>query len=283
MAYDRGDLVAAQSWYQASLDGYRRLGDRAGIAGLTKNSGNVAYRRGEYAAAAAQYREALALFREIGDRWGIASSLGNLANVVQAEGDSTGARQLQEDCLVLARELGDHRMTAYTLHNLGSLAQQQGDWPQARTFYAESLTMKRALGDRRGAASLLVSLALLAIDAEDSDAIPELVREGLDFAADSGGSAASIYAIECLAYYTTLRGQPLRTARLMGACAARRSAQQMPYTPDKEPTFRRMISTARGAAGSDAFDAAWRDGEALPFEKAIAEAREIAAAGASDR
>ncbi|MBC8102752.1 MAG: tetratricopeptide repeat protein [Cytophagales bacterium] len=268
LAYERGDLLVAETLYNESRETCRVLGDRRGQAIALGCLGNVAYRRKDFARARTLYTQGLEIHREQGDRLTIAGALGNLGNVAQDEGDLITARALQEESLALSRELGEHRMTAYTLHNLGNLAHQEGDLARARTYYEESLPLKRALGDRLGVAFSLHSLGFLMLRVGDTAAGKMFLVEALVIARATGGKLLILLVLEAMGWYALLTGQYLPCAKLLAASAASRESLAVPHSPDDLEHIHRLREDARHCAPASAFDAAWTEGATLRLEQA---------------
>jgi tetratricopeptide (TPR) repeat protein len=75
------DLCEAASLGEESLELFRALEDRAGIATVLSNLGEVAEEEGEYGKAAAFYQESLDLYRDLGEKRGIALLTGRLKHL----------------------------------------------------------------------------------------------------------------------------------------------------------------------------------------------------------
>ena len=73
-----GDLREARSSYSESLDMYRALGDRKGVASLLNNLGITLTALGDYDTPPALYAESLQISRALGDQWSVAVALSNL-------------------------------------------------------------------------------------------------------------------------------------------------------------------------------------------------------------
>ncbi|HLK59460.1 MAG TPA: tetratricopeptide repeat protein [Chthonomonadaceae bacterium] len=148
-AYHEGDYAGARTYQEESLQLRRELKDRYGIAASLNTLGNLAYEQCDYAAALLWYQESLGLWREIGDRRGVALLLGNLGNVTYAQGEYAATRTYREESLAIFRELGDRRYIAWSLGNLGNVACNQGEYPTAHANWEECLTIFREIGDQR--------------------------------------------------------------------------------------------------------------------------------------
>jgi predicted ATPase len=113
LAFDQGDLTAAQELLEESLSIARELKDYSGIA-VSLNALAVFFRdRGELVQASAVFEESLALCRELGDLKAAARALSNLASVVRLQGDYARARSLYEECAARFADLGDRAGMAW--------------------------------------------------------------------------------------------------------------------------------------------------------------------------
>ena len=84
MAQDQGDYAAARAYLEQSLEIFREIGNRQGIADSLNGSGNVACIQGDYAASRAYHEQSLEIFREIGDRQGMAGYLEAFASLASS-------------------------------------------------------------------------------------------------------------------------------------------------------------------------------------------------------
>ena len=175
VAAQRGDLEAARSAYEASLEIRERLSDRVGLASMHNNLAIVSEYSGDYPSARAANERALAIRRELGDRWAISASLNNIGMIDCLQGQFAEARVRFEESLQLCREVGDPWMVALTRNNLGNAHRGLGDQEAARHHYAESLEGYRTLDDQWGLAFLLEDIAVLAVKEGDDELAFELI------------------------------------------------------------------------------------------------------------
>jgi non-specific serine/threonine protein kinase len=272
LAWNQGDYGMARVLAGESLELYRTLGERAGIATALNTLGNVARDEGDYERAQALYEESLALRREIGDRRGIAVVLNNLGLMARYRGNYERAAALATESLALRRELGDAWGIAISLTTLGYVAHHRSQYERAAALYGESLTLRREQQDTRGVAENLANLALLARDRGDERQMATLYAESLtlfQLVADRVGVA---YCLEELAGAIRAQGRDECAARLCGAAAALRGSSGAPPWPADRARYDDTVAAARQALGEGRFAAAWAAGEALPLGQAIAEA-----------
>jgi len=272
VAISRGDYTRARALHEEGLGHRRALGDTWGMALSLHNLGNVATAQGDYARAAALHEESLALRRGLGDAAGIAASLGSLASVATTQGGYARATALSEEGLAVARELGDKRLSADALTDQGRLALARGDAARALVLVEEGLALYRRLGDQWGIARALAALGRGALARGDTARARAVYEEGLALYRRMDEKAGVATCLEGVAGLAWAGDQPGRAARLYGAAAAVRAAIGAPLPRTEQLTSQRTLAAIRSALGDDAWGRAWAAGQALPLERAIAEA-----------
>lgn len=87
----RGHYVPAQAYYQESLEVFKQLQDRRGVALSLGHMGEVALHQREYDSARDLYDKSLAILMEIDIR-GVASLLTDMGDLACERGDYTRPR-----------------------------------------------------------------------------------------------------------------------------------------------------------------------------------------------
>lgn len=137
----------AEACYRESLELYRALGNRHGVASALENLGVVAPYRGDYEGAQAFLEESLLLRRDLQDRSGIAASARFLGHLALRTRRFDEARRLHEECLSIERELGNPYLMAADLVSLAEIAKAEGDAHEAHELLDRALAHYRELGD----------------------------------------------------------------------------------------------------------------------------------------
>jgi tetratricopeptide (TPR) repeat protein len=179
VAKDRGDLLAAESWYQKSLEINEVLGNQSVIVMTYHQLEIVAQYRGDLAAAESWYRQSLAITEALGDRPGLAISYHQLGMVVQLRGDLAAAESWYRRSLEILEALGNRPHMAASYQQLGMVVQLRGDLAAAESWYRQSLAIKEALGDRPGLATSYHQLGMVAQDRGDLAAADSWYRQSL--------------------------------------------------------------------------------------------------------
>jgi non-specific serine/threonine protein kinase len=274
LAYDQGDYRAARALHEQSLAIDRELGDQWGIAVSLIHLSGLAMVQGDYAAARALNDESLALFRESGDRAQTANALRHLGKLYSQEGDNASARELFHESVAICRELGDQSGIAWALNGLGVSARHEGDEALARQLFDESLAIFEQLGDREGTASSLHNLGLLAASRGDHDGARAYQEQCLVIYRELRDRSGAASSIEALAMIALDRGHHARALRLWASMDVLRAQMGAPIAPPEQKEQRTKLDGARKALGRAAADRAWREGQGLSLDAAIAAALE---------
>lgn len=147
------------------------------LARALQGLGTLLSNLGDNENAIGHLERSLELFRRLGDRRGLATQLNNLGWVADEISDLERARELSEEALRVNRELGDLRGQALALNNLGWAGLYDGRYETARDMLARSLELRRRVGDRRGEAFALTNLAWAEERLGRLDRASELLRE----------------------------------------------------------------------------------------------------------
>jgi hypothetical protein len=149
----------------------------------------------------------------------------------------------------------------------------EGKNAEARPLYEESLALAREAGDVDSVSIQLVNLASVAIDASDSASARRLLQEGARTAERIAGKYIGTATVTVVGALVGIEGDPSRAARFWGAAedARERMGVALDLTDAMflEPHVRRV----RAELGEEAFAEASRQGRAVPYEAALAEAR----------
>ena len=191
-----GDFPQAQRLLHESLDIFRALNDKHGIAWVLNHLGHVALAQNELPLAHDLVQESLALFRQLGSEWNIAWDLLNLGDIVRAQGNESQAVAYYREGLEVFRRVGDYRGTAWTLDHLGRLAYNHQDYQQTIILMTESLSLFRKVGDKRSTAWVLNHLGAVALAQNDFQQARFYVEESLvlfrEMSSSSNSSGAAL-------------------------------------------------------------------------------------------
>src|SRR5579871_1302549 len=284
----RGYLSEGREWCEKALAAEGSEEPTVGRAKTLLGLGVLIRNQGDFASALVRYEQSLEMFRKVGDKWGIAASLGNLGHVALAHGNYDGAQAYYEEGLAIRRDIGDKLDIAVSLNSLGGLAQQRGDHASAWTYMSEALLIYRAHQHLWGIPATLYGLGNLERDRRDFVAARTYHKESLQMfqeIVDKQSIAASLEAFASLfvAEANAVK-DPSETTRLSknapvdlrgaallwGAAKALREETGSPLPPHERDKYDRNVDDARATLGDATFSATLADGHAMSMEQAIA-------------
>jgi predicted ATPase/class 3 adenylate cyclase len=158
IAYQQGDLVAAESLLQQALPNV----DGEEAAKRLSHLAVIAHHRGDAPLARQRAEASLALARANAVDECIPVMLNLLGVLASDGGDSAAASQFYNEALELARAAGDARAVVYLLYCLGSLALDEGRITDATPLLAEAIDVAYTADARLDLAENLEAVARLA-------------------------------------------------------------------------------------------------------------------------
>ena len=297
MAYTQGDYGHAKVLCQESLELFRKLGNRRGIASSINGLAFVAMVAGDYAAASAMFEESLVLFRELGDKWNLGDTLyfsALAASFRVDQTDTAAARSMVEESLAISRELGDQRGLAYSLNLLGFVSLLQGEGSAACPLIEESLAIHKALGNRQGIAYTSLTFGWFSLSQGDYAAARARYENSLAIMIELDDRWFIAACLEGLAITTAQTSteeslaSPLWAARLWGTAEALREAISVPLRSFERAINEWGIAKVRSQLGEEVFATAWAEGRTMtPAEVSLlspdsaAQERAVETVGAS--
>lgn len=230
LARYQGDYGQAFTLTNESLQIYRQLEDKQGLANSLANLGFVSLYHNHMEMARSLYEESLSLNRQLLNSQGIADTLSHLALVAFYEGDSAKARVMDEESLALWQQLGDQQGIAWALHRLGNVMLSQGNEAEAHQLFDRSLTLSHDLKFQWGLAWSLEDFARL----------------------------AALHKYHVLALW------------LGGAAQALREAIGLPLPKREQADFDHKLDPVRQALGRERSLAVWTEGRLKPLSQLLA-------------
>lgn len=276
-----GDLARRQADYEQatrllaeSLDLFRELEDQTGTAWSLNRLAVVAWRTGENERALVLAEEGLALFRELRDKRGIAYSLYVLGCIAWRQADYTPAAMLLEESLTLFRELQDRTGMIWSLNRLGAVLWHKEENERAVALVEEGLVLARESGNMMSIATALNSLGEFSQHQGNYDEAMSFHRQSLSIFRELGGKAGIVEGLEQLGKVAAAQERLERAARLLGAATTLRKVISAPSAPpghfdDEGPT-----AALRVRLTDQVYAAAWKEGQAMAWDQAVAYALE---------
>lgn len=274
LARYQGDYDAAEAAGEESLAIFRELDDPSGIVNALYRLGYVAWMRGEPGTARTYYEEGLALsgrdqYREQ-CKDARCETLFYFASLAFFQQEAHLARLLIEESLDLSRKLGDQYHIASALNLLGWVSLLQEDIATASTLQEESLKMNRALGNQRGIAHTLCALGEIASRRGDFKQACERYEEGLALLTWLDDRLMIAIYLERLASVAIALDEAIWAVHLLSASHALREVMRASMTPLERDEREETLATLHNLLDEQTFAAAWKKGQAMSPEQAMA-------------
>ncbi|EFL19714.1 BTAD domain-containing putative transcriptional regulator, partial [Streptomyces sp. C] len=203
-----GDFLAGEELTEASLHGFRALGERWGEAAALADRSVQRLLRGDLAGAEGDAGRSFELFGDIGDACGRLWSVYPLAAVAEIHGDYGRAARRWRGGLDTAEAFGLHTQAADLLSGLGRTALLTGDLAGARAHHERSRRLAAEIGFRAGEINAQVGLGLGARREGLLDEAEAHMRTVLDWHRQVGLDGANALILAELGFVAELRGEP---------------------------------------------------------------------------
>lgn len=275
LASFQDEYSTARTLAEESLALSRELAERKQTGYALYILGRLARLEGNYTGAVAFFEESLSLFRELGQPYDIALVLSGLALTVLYLEEDERATALCEESLAISRALGDPHGIASWLANLGVIMLARGDDKRAKELCEESLAIRKALGHKGGYAHTLAILGHIALHQGAYEWALACYMECLSLRRETGEKEGIATALEGLAAVEGIQGLPVRAARLYGFAASLRMLLGAPLPPIDRPAYQHSVAALHAQLDAPTFLNAWREGQAMKIEEALAEAAQV--------
>jgi predicted ATPase/class 3 adenylate cyclase len=168
VAYWRGQMDPAMTYYRDSLELCRRVGDPRAVANALYNLGfPTLVVRSDVARSKAAFEESLAMYRALGDKEMIARVLWGLGNAYYFAGEPAASRDALLENIEMLRGMSDPFSLNWALHTLGLAYHGLGEDAKSEPGWREALQYFAAVQDISGITFLLGDFALLAREMGD--------------------------------------------------------------------------------------------------------------------
>lgn len=212
-------------------------------------------------------QRAVAAARADGDKRQLGWSLWALSTTLMSGSE---AEALTQEALVLLREVGDQPGLGLVYNSIGERARLSGDDARARSAYEQSLAIAERTGDARRQYYVLYNLAFVAQHEGDHHEALRVIHRSLALCQDLGVPTDVAQELLALAGSLGALGESLRAAHLFGAAHALLQRSGTLIDPSDQPEHDRNMAFVRAQLGEAAFEAAWAEGQAMTFDKAVA-------------
>ncbi|MCW2864479.1 MAG: putative ATPase [Actinoallomurus sp.] len=261
------DPYEAERAFEASLDGFRAVGDRWGIAAVLDQLAMLADWRVDVARFGTLMGEAIDLAGQLGAVEDMTRFLVRNADGLITAGRLAAARADHERAAEFARRTGMLETRADAQRGLGEIARLSGDLTAARELYELALrgcereSMSAGLTRWR----ILIGLGRIAQAGHDAQLARSRYRQALAIALGHRNFPAAAVAVEGMAAVTLLDDAGERAALLLGASVAVRG------TPaPADPEVARVAAGAKDLVGAQTYASAFARGTTMTRDQALA-------------
>jgi non-specific serine/threonine protein kinase len=267
-----GDHVAALEHYQESLEIYRSVDFRDGIATELNNLGLVSIFQGQFERAQASLAESLALRRDNGDERALPNTLSNLGDLAVEEERYDLAEDYYMEALNIRREVGNLRGMAFSCFSLGTVAHFRDEHGRAQAWFDEGLEYQIQLDDVYSLALLMLGLGRLNLDTGNTMLAMERLYRALEAFHKMGARRMATIVIDAIAHAAELHGFDAESARLIGTTASIRAEQGTTLSPRARRDTERMSTSLRRRMGEQSFQREYTIGQRQWLNHAVEEA-----------
>jgi predicted ATPase len=275
LASDQGDAESGVVLHERSLELFRGLGDRWGIAVALVALGNQSVARDDHEGARRFLEESLPIWGELGDDAAFARSLSNLAFAARAEGCAGEARDLYRKAAAMLERMGDRLSHAWAINHEGDLAREQGDLEAAESLCERALATFRSLEHGWGIGTALTDLGTIARQRKDHGAARRHYHQALASFIRLDHRRGIARLLECLAVLAGEEGQPERGLKLAATAASLRDRVGGATPRESRGELARSLTAMNLQLGAGPARLLWQEGAAMP----VAEALRLAVSG----
>lgn len=203
--YNVGNVPLAQEYAEKSMEMFRKLDNKRGIAYSFINQGSVNRMKQEYQKALDYFKDAIDIRKTLGDSVGIASASLELAETFSLMGKTDTAMAWYRISLEKHRELKNKNYIAYSLNGMGNLFREQEMYDSAYHYFQRALNFSSERANMRGIISNREGLALVYLHKGREKEGEELLDMALQTAKRSGNnqSIMSVYKTRAEFYLQT--------------------------------------------------------------------------------
>jgi predicted ATPase len=269
LAFAQSDYAEARLLGEQSVEMWRSLDDKLGLAEGVHMLGHAVFDMGELALAAQLFTESLSLYNTLGERTPCQTLISDLGMVAYHQGDYPAARRYYEECLRSAEQSGNRNETLQTLNRLGDLDRLDDRYDLAEAHYRQGLVEARALNIKLEVASALHKLAAVARRAGNAAKARLLLEESLPIQQAGGNKQGIAECLFALAGVLSAEGKPHQAVQLFAAAQAYLDGIGAPLAPADRRDVEADLATLRLLLDESAFQSAWAAGQSLDLPQAF--------------
>jgi predicted ATPase len=271
LALHKGDIFDGRRWFDAAVERVHTLGDPRQVLQVYWGLGLLA---ADFTEAERLLNEAIDIAHRAGWAWEESQVRWALGSRMRKHGDPQLAHDVLMQGLALARQAGDRLFVSQLLLKLGLRAMDRGDYAAARPLLEVSVAQVQALGDPVGVGDAIIELSTLGVRQGEWASARTALRESIASYSQVGNAERLAQCISIAAAIALGQGQADCAARLLGAVAAARaeSPRRFEFNSTLYEEYDRVLPLVRARLDSDAFEAAWAEGQGMSLAEALQEA-----------
>ena len=213
--------------------------------------------------------QAQVLFKEMGFDYFLTITMVHLGNVELGLGHPREAQRVLEEAQSIARTLNEPWILSFVLNNLGEVARTLGQYDLARTYYEECEVLLGDTGDRGDMALFVHSLGYIAQHEGDFDLAEIQFRKSLKLFRRLGNRRGMAECLAGLAGLKARQGHLRWGASLLGAAETLLLSTGGAWWPADRVEVEQNRAVMQSELPQDAFQNAWKTGEAMTIDQAI--------------
>jgi tetratricopeptide (TPR) repeat protein len=265
-----GDFPQSIAFLQESIPLWQQTSDPRGHAMALANLGASMIRSADVERGVALTQRALELAEQHGDTAGTSFSLQVLGHAAALQGNTRRALELYERALTLALQVGDDDHSANVLNALAEEHMTEGDYEQAEACLSRAATIAARLGNRFVSTYTSGNRGAIALQKGNYAQAFDLFSETLLALQEMGDRENAILCLEAFAYIANRGHLWDRAVKLLAANDALRQVVGFSHSTPMQADYDAAVAEARGQLDAQAFQAAWAEGTALAYDRAIA-------------
>ncbi len=269
LSWGQHDYARALQTAYESLELYRQLNDKKGLAIAQGCVGIVLFSKGEIEQATELLNAAVAGLRGSGDDWYLAHFIYLKATSLLRQGENSAAQKYYEESLAIFREWGDQRWQGWILYSLAHIQISQRAYSEAMRLLEESRGLFLQVGDKRGLAWALQSLGSTAIYLNDYQKAFSDLQESLVRHRQQGSKAGLICGIEWRAALALAQNQFEQAVGLCGLAQTLRTSFTGRILQAIRANEKAILAQARSQLSPTSFEVALEQGAAMTIEQII--------------
>jgi predicted ATPase/DNA-binding CsgD family transcriptional regulator len=227
------------------------------------------------------HHEALKVYRRLNHGFGIGRGLYNLGLVAEYQGNATRAEEYYRTIYTNKLDLLSTYGVGLLRRGLSATALARGDLEEAYAFAQQGVAALRDANERLYLIQTLLQLGIVALAFGRWAEAERHACEAVGILREIRGQVWLVDALMVLAC-AVAHADPCRAAQLFAAAEHLRTQHNAPLAPKTYAQIVPYVRSVRERLGADAFAEAWRAGEGLSLDQALALALAQPAAPSAD-